>query len=139
MSHLNADELLDQAVQAARNAYAPYSAFRVGAVVLTEAGTVATGCNVENASFPVGVCAERNAIAAAVMAEGPSMRLATVAIAALDPTGEPIACAPCGACRQAILEFGAKARVIFQSGEGMADVTADALLPGAFSFAPPGS
>ena len=131
----SASDLLDRAVLSARNAYAPYSAFRVGAVALTEAGTVATGCNVENASFPVGVCAERNAIAAAVMAEGPGMRLAAVAIAALDPKGEPIACAPCGACRQTILEFGPKARVIFRSGDAVTEVFAEALLPGAFSFA----
>jgi len=137
VSYPKPGDLLDRAVEAARHAYAPYSAFRVGAVVLTEAGTVASGCNVENASFPVGICAERNAIAAAVMAEGPSMRLATVAIAALDPTGEPIACAPCGACRQAILEFGPKSRVIFHSGSGVAEIAAEALLPGAFSFAPP--
>ncbi len=136
VSYPQPGDLLGRAAEAARNAYAPYSAFRVGAVVLTEAGTVATGCNVENASFPVSICAERNAIAAAVTAEGPSMRLATVAIAALDPTGEPIACAPCGACRQAILEFGPNARVIFRSGTGVAEVSADELIPGAFSFAP---
>jgi cytidine deaminase len=127
--------LLEQAAQAARNAYAPYSGFRVGAVVITTAGNTHIGCNVENASFPVGGCAERHAIAGAVAAEGQGMRLASIAIAALDPLGEPIACAPCGACRQAILEFGAEAEVIFRtSGDAVAVVTATALLPGAFSF-----
>jgi cytidine deaminase len=127
--------LLEQAAQAARNAYAPYSGFRVGAVVVTAAGNTQIGCNVENASFPVGGCAERHAIAAAVAAEGQEMRIVSVAIAALDLLGEPIACAPCGACRQAILEFGAEAGVIFRtSGDSVAVVTATALLPGAFSF-----
>jgi cytidine deaminase len=130
-------ELVERAAEAARSAYAPYSAFRVGAALLTKAGAVVTGCNVENASFPVGGCAERHAIAAAVMGEGPEMRLAAIAVVALDPLGEPVACAPCGACRQAILEFGADARVIFLAGQdGMVEVAAAELLPGAFSFAP---
>lgn len=133
---VSAPELVEHAAAAAGKAYAPYSAFRVGAAVLTEAGAVVTGCNVENASYPVGVCAERNAIAAAVMAEGPEMRLAAIAVVAQGPTGEPISCAPCGACRQAIIEFGPAARVIFDSGDGMIETDATRLLPGAFSFAP---
>ena len=132
----SASDLLNRAAGSALRAYAPYSAFRVGAAVLTEAGTIVTGCNVENSSFPVGCCAERNAIAAAVMAEGPEMRIAAVAIAALDPIGDPVACAPCGACRQAIFEFGSKARVIFRSDDQTIEVGAEALLPGAFSFDP---
>jgi cytidine deaminase len=128
-----------RAEQAARNAYAPYSAFRVGAAVRTDAGAVYIGCNVENSAFPVGGCAERHAIAAAVVAEGHAMRLAAIAVVALDPTGEPVPCAPCGACRQAILEFGPDARVIFRTGEAdpVVTVTAAELLPGAFSFKAP--
>jgi cytidine deaminase len=128
-----------RAGQVARNAYAPYSAFRVGAAVSTEAGSIHVGCNVENSAFPVGCCAERHAIAAAVAAEGPTMRLAAIAIVALDPAGEPVPCAPCGACRQAILEFGPSAQVIFRTGETdpMVTVTAEELLPGAFSFKTP--
>lgn len=124
-----------RAAQAARNAYAPYSAFRVGAAVRTEAGAVYVGCNVENSAFPVGGCAEKHAIAAAVVAEGHAMRLTAVAVVALDPSGEPVPCAPCGSCRQAIIEFGESAEVIFRGGnDAIVTVTADALLPGAFSF-----
>jgi cytidine deaminase len=127
-----------RAEQAAGNAYAPYSAFRVGAAVLTETGAVYVGCNVENSAFPVGGCAERHAIAAAVVAEGHAMRLSAIAVVALDPAGEPVPCAPCGSCRQAILEFGPGAQVIFRTGEAdpVVTVTAEELLPGAFSFKP---
>ena len=125
-----------RAEQAARNAFAPYSAFRVGAAVSTEAGGTYIGCNVENSAFPVGGCAERHAIAAAVVAEGHMMRLSAIAVVALDPSGEPGPCAPCGACRQAILEFGPAAQVIFRTdaADPVVTVTAEALLPGAFSF-----
>jgi cytidine deaminase len=135
--------LRERALLAALKAYAPYSAFRVGAAVQTAGGAIYAGCNVENASFPVGGCAERHAIAAAVAAEGPGMRLAAIAVAALDPLGDEAVCAPCGACRQAILEFGGDAQVIFRAGNaddeaslgaGIASVTAASLLPGAFSF-----
>ncbi len=126
-----------EADRAASRAYARYSAFRVGAAVLTEAGGVFLGCNVENAAFPVGGCAERHAIAAAIVGEGHGMRIAAIAVVALDPAGDAVACAPCGACRQAIIEFGPKARVIFRPGhEGFAEASAETLLPGAFSFRP---
>jgi cytidine deaminase len=120
----------------ALNAYAPYSAFRVGAALLTEAGGIHVGCNVENSAFPVGGCAERHAIAAAVAAEGRSMRLKAIAVVALDPAGEQVPCAPCGACRQAIIEFGPRAEAVFQAAAGgdPVRVEAQSLLPGAFSF-----
>src|ERR1700744_4392266 len=102
-------DLIARATETARRAYAPYSAFHVGAAVETEAGGVFAGCNVENAAYPTGGCAERHAIAAAVAAEGPEMRLKAVAVVALDPIGVPVPCAPCGSCRQAIVEFGPKA------------------------------
>lgn len=130
-------DLADAAARVALNAYAPYSGFRVGAALLTETGGVHVGCNVENGSFPVGGCAERHAIAAAIAAEGSAMRIAAIAVIALAPTGEPVACAPCGACRQAIIELGPKAEVTFRAGDALATVRADALLPGAFSFSPP--
>jgi cytidine deaminase len=135
MKHPGDADLSILAERAAHKAYAPYSGFRVGAALITAGGATYAGCNVENASFPVGCCAERNAIAAAVAAEGPQMRLAAIAVAALDPTGEAVACAPCGACRQAILEFGPSARVTFRTGnEDEVTVEAQALLPGAFTF-----
>jgi cytidine deaminase len=127
--------LIAEAERAAHNAYAPYSAFRVGAALRTANGGAYVGCNVENASFPVGGCAERHAIAAAISAEGPETRIAAIAIVALTPVGDAVACAPCGACRQAILEFGPEALVIFRAGEDhIAAVSADGLLPGAFRF-----
>ncbi len=136
------------ATRAALKAYAPYSAFRVGAALRTVGGATYIGCNVENAAFPVGGCAERHAIAAAVAAEGPDMRLAAIAVVALDPLGDEAVCAPCGACRQAILEFGGDAWVIFRAAhgegalsidDGIVGVGAASLLPGAFSFRPSGS
>ncbi len=132
------DSLSALAAKVALNAYAPYSAFRVGAALKTEAGAIFAGCNVENSAFPVGGCAERHAIAAAIAAEGHGMRLSAIAVVALDPVGEPVPCAPCGACRQAIIEFGPKAEVIFRTGDGDSVVTvaAETLLPGAFSFTP---
>jgi cytidine deaminase len=133
--------LIERARQAARNAYAPYSAFHVGAALKTESGAVYIGCNVENSAFPVGGCAERHAIAAAVAAEGHTMRLKAIAVVALDPIGAPVPCAPCGACRQAIIEFGPDAQVTFLTEDPAGNdttvtVVAEALLPGAFSFKP---
>jgi cytidine deaminase len=133
--------LVERAEQVARNAYAPYSAFHVGAALKTEAGGVYIGCNVENSAFPVGGCAERHAIAAAVAAEGHEMRLKAIAVVALDPIGLPVPCAPCGACRQAIIEFGPAAQVTFMTedatgGDIAVTVAAETLLPGAFSFRP---
>ena len=128
------DDLLAQARTARDRAYAPYSNFLVGAAIRTEAGNVYTGVNVENVSYPVGVCAERNAIGAAILAEGPAMRLSAVAVSARGPDGRDAPCTPCGACRQAIAEFG-DARVVFLDTEAaIRTVTIDALLPAGFTF-----
>lgn len=137
MSDIDPLVLLGRAERSAHNAYAPYSGFRVGAAVLTTSGAVVTGCNVENASYPVGGCAERHAIAAAVAGEGPMMRIAAIAVVALDLVGDFVACAPCGACRQAIIEFGPDAKVLFRTDAGVVTpVKAADLLPGAFAFDP---
>ena len=117
--------LLELAEQAGQNAYAPYSRLQVGAAVLTEAGGRYSGCNVENAAYPSGGCAEQHAIAAAVRAEGPGMRLAAVAISARDGRGESIAIPPCGACRQRIAEFGEVVEIAFAGGDG--DVVSSSL------------
>lgn len=121
--------LYDTAREASQRAYAPYSRFRVGAAVRTVAGGVFPGCNVENASYGLAVCAERSAIFAAVAAEGPGMRLEAVAVFA-DARTVP----PCGACRQVIAEFGPEARVVFRSGGEPVTARADALLPGRFEL-----
>ena len=104
--------LVAAARAALANAYAPYSGFRVGAAVAGASGAIHAGCNVENASYPVSLCAERGAIAAAVAAG--EHRLAAVAI--VTASGDP--CPPCGMCRQALAEFGPDMLVILVSSDG---------------------
>lgn len=96
--------LVRAARAARRRAYAPYSRFPVGAAVLASSGAVIAGCNVENASYGLSICAERAAIHRAV-AEG-HRRLRAVAVAAADGTGQ--GAMPCGACRQVMHEFGVR-------------------------------
>lgn len=96
---MSADALILAAYQAASLSYAPYSKFHVGAALMAEDGQVFTGCNVENASYGLSVCAERVAIAKAV-SEG-VQRFSAIAIVAK----EKAPCVPCGACRQVMNEF----------------------------------
>lgn len=129
------DVLRSLALHAAQQAYAPYSKLRVGAALRSAAGHAYTGCNVENASYTLGNCAERAAIAAAVQAEGPAFRLAAIAVTAFDRTGNPLPISPCGGCRQALVEFGEHATVSFRQPDGQwLDIAAGALLPHRFSF-----
>ena len=121
------DELLEAAKAASLQAYCPYSKFRVGAAVRMKSGRIFTGCNVENASYGLTICAERNAIFSAVV-QG-EMEIESLAI--YTPTPAPTA--PCGACRQVINEFGPGA-TIFSACDGP-DITATGLwelLPEAF-------
>ncbi len=112
---------------AARASYSPYSKFPVGAAVLTASGKIFTGCNVENASYPLCNCAERTAIFSAA-ATGERVLTAVVVYT---PTATPSS--PCGACRQVINEFGPGAIVISVcDGESKIETTLDALLPAAF-------
>lgn len=97
------DALLAAALSARVRAYAPYSGYRVGAAILDETGRIAAGCNVENAAYPVGTCAEAGAVAA--MVAGGGTRIAAILIVAEGPT----LVTPCGACRQRIREFAADA------------------------------
>lgn len=92
-------ELLAAAREAQASAYAPYSNFPVGAAVLLSDGTIYRGCNIENASFGLTICAERVAVFGAI-SDG-RMDIAAVAVV----TGSPKMCKPCGACRQVIAEF----------------------------------
>ena len=111
--------------------YAPYSRFPVGAAVLTEKGNIFSGCNVENVSFGLTICAERNAIAAAIAAEGgDTMKIKAIAIVNAQNTS----CSPCGACRQVIWEFGRNAIVIFQGDRGKQILSIEELLPAGFSW-----
>ncbi len=91
--------LVPRAVEASGNAYAPFSKFQVGAAIVVEDGSVFVGCNVENSSYGLTLCAERNAIFAAVAAG--HRKLKAVAVVA---KGDPLPW-PCGACRQVIAEF----------------------------------
>jgi cytidine deaminase len=122
--------LLDRARAMLDRAYAPYSKFHVGAAVITEAGNIYTGCNIENASYGVTNCAERTAIFSAVAAEGPSMKLRAVVVV----NSAAMPCSPCGACRQVIYEFGPSATVIYQGNGSLAEATAEQLLPAGFHF-----
>ena len=122
------ERLLSAARMAMTNAYAPYSKFRVGAAILTSAGEVFLGCNVENASYGMTNCAERTAIFAAVAEQGPEMEI--VAVAVTNDHGVP--CSPCGACRQVIYEFGPDAVIFFQGKKGWKENAITDLLPEGF-------
>ncbi|WP_019503980.1 cytidine deaminase [Pleurocapsa sp. PCC 7319] len=124
-------KLIQVATQAVSKAYAPYSQFRVGAAVLTETGKIFAGCNVENASYGLSMCAERNAIANAIMGErSDTIRVRAIAIV----NSQNVPCSPCGACRQVIWEFGQEAQVIFLGKQGWQDSTIEELLPEGFSL-----
>ena len=97
---------------AMRHAYAPYSSFRVGAALRTSDGAIIAGCNVENASYPAGCCAERGALAAAVAAGHQRFTHVVVLTEAEKPTP------PCGICRQALLEFSPSMQVISLTTSG---------------------
>ena len=131
LTKLQQQQLIDTANQALASAYAPYSQFRVGAAVLTATGQVFAGCNVENASYGLSMCAERNAIANAIMIEG-SDTINIKAIAIVNSQNVP--CSPCGACRQVIWEFGKEAQVIFLGNQGWQNSTIGKLLPEGFSL-----
>jgi len=105
-------ELIEAAKKAASRAYAPYSRFRVGAALLTKSGKVFAGCNVENASYGLTICAERSAIFSAIAAGEREF----VRMVIFTPT-EPLT-GPCGACRQVMAEFAPNLRVILVNRSG---------------------
>ncbi|WP_100657133.1 cytidine deaminase [Alteromonas flava] len=122
--------LLNTALRVQKNAYAPYSNFKVGAALLANNGKVYVGCNVENAAYPLGTCAEAGAISA-MIADGGT---AIVEIIIVGPGDEP--CYPCGGCRQKIAEFSeATTKVVMQTGqEDVTAMTIAELLPAAFKL-----
>ncbi|MGH3106151.1 MAG: cytidine deaminase [Rubrobacteraceae bacterium] len=123
------DAVMDAARDASRNAYAPYSNFRVGAAILTEGGQIHAGCNVENVSYGLAICAERNAAAAMAFANPGDREIRLVAV--FSPDAAP--CFPCGACRQVLREFGCK-EVVVEEAAGLRSYPFDEILP--YSFGP---
>ena len=120
------DELIRRARDVRRHAHAPYSGFRVGAALMASDGSIHVGCNVENASYGLTLCAERNALGAAV--SGGHRQFRALALSAESGSPAP----PCGACRQALAEFSRVLPVISESPGGVAKWTLEALLPEPF-------
>ena len=124
---MDLDAVMDAARDASSNAYAPYSNFRVGAAILTEGGQIHAGCNVENASYGLAICAERNAAATMAFANPGDREIRLVAV--YSPDASP--CFPCGACRQVLREFGCK-EVIVEEASGLRRYPFEEILPHAF-------
>ena len=125
------DPLIDAALAARRQAYAPYSRFQVGAALRCADGSLHAGCNVENAAYPQGSCAEAGAISAMVLAGGRQIAELVVAAAGARP------CTPCGGCRQKIREFGGPEAAIVmvdEHGTPLLRSTLAELLPHAFGL-----
>ena len=122
-------DLLGQARRVAEMAYSPYSEAKVGCALVTESGQVHLGCNVENASYGLTMCAERVAIGKAIADEGPAMRWTQLAVVALG-----LEFPPCGACRQVLAEFAADgAKVIFLAQGQPISMRMTDLLPASFT------
>jgi len=121
-------ELVRLAVEARNRAYAPYSTHPVGATLITDTGRIFSGCNVENAAYPLGSCAEQSAISA--MVHGGEKRIAAMVV--VGPTDAP--CPPCGGCRQRIREFAGPDTVIHLCNENavLQTMTMEQLLPESF-------
>jgi len=125
---MNETKLIEKAIEAMNKAYAPYSNFKVGAVLLTKSGRIFTGCNVENASFGLSICAERVAIFSAVSAgELQFEKLVVVA-----NTDSPVS--PCGACRQVMSEFGDFEVLLVNTRGEVVRTRVSELLPRAFKL-----
>ena len=131
MSNPTPQELLALAAQSAQRAYAPYSHFRVGAAVLAE-GEIFLGANVENDAYSLALCAERAALAAAIVAG--KRQISAIAIACIDapPESDLRGRVPCGACRQWLSELAPQAKIYLLGSEQ--EFSADQLLPWAFRW-----
>jgi cytidine deaminase len=120
--------LRERAFAAMERAYAPYSNFRVGAALLATDGSVTEGCNVENAAYPAGICAERSAVSAAIARGNRGFEAVLIATEADEPTP------PCGICRQVLEEFSPKMLVLSVTRDGREGRwTLEDLLPKAFT------
>ncbi len=123
-------QLREQAIKASKQAYAPYSQIQVGAALLANDGNIYLGCNVENASYGLTVCAERSAVSAAMQAISDNRESLIRAIYVVNNKLPEIP--PCGACRQVIFEFGKGGIVYFDGKKGMKKILIDKILPEAF-------
>ena len=119
--------VMEAARAASGRAYAPYSNFHVGAAILTKDGTIHSGSNVENASYGLSICAERNAATTMAYADPEAREIELVAV--FSPNASP--CFPCGACRQVLREFGCK-EVVVETGLGLQRYPFDQILPNSF-------
>ncbi len=129
---MDTQELYNAALDIRKRAYAPYSGYRVGAALIDESGNLHVGCNVENAAYPEGNCAETSAIAAMVANGGTRIQSIVVA-GGLDDIS---ACSPCGGCRQRIHEFAdAATRIWMVDNSGrLVELSIEQLLPGGFAL-----
>jgi cytidine deaminase len=132
---MNDEQLIQAAREVRGNAHAPYSKYYVGAAIVDDRGEMHIGCNVENAAYPEGNCAEANAIGAMVASGGKRISV----IAAVGGSEALEFCTPCGGCRQSILEFSDdNTRVILLDEEGqIQEFSIDDLLPLAFRLRKP--
>ncbi len=127
---MDLESLIDEARAVAANAYAPYSGFHVGAALLAEDGSVHVGCNVENASYGLTVCAERSAVASAVAQGARRFRAVAIVTDGERPVG------PCGACRQVLAQFAPDLVVVSETGGLRKQWTLGELLPVPFEGLP---
>jgi len=124
---LDPETVMEAARAAASRAYAPYSNFHVGAAILTGGGAIHSGSNVENASYGLSICAERNAATSMASADPEDREIELVAV--FSPNASP--CFPCGACRQVLREFSCK-EVIVEDAGGLQRYPFDQILPNSF-------
>lgn len=125
---MNSKKLMDEAVKAMENSYSPYSRFKVGAALLCRNGKIYRGCNIENSSFPAGICAERTALIKAV-SEGET-EFDAIAVAGGRNGNTDSFCFPCGICRQMLSEFcGDDFKIILYDGKNIKEFTLKELLP----------
>lgn len=124
---LDLETVMEAARAASSRAYAPYSGFQVGAAIVTSGGAIHAGSNVENASYGLSICAERNAATTMAHADPEDRHIELVAV--YSPNTSP--CFPCGACRQFLREFGCK-EVVVEDGSGLRRYPFEEMLPNSF-------
>ena len=124
---MDLENVMETAREASNRAYAPYSNFHVGAAILTAGGSLYSGSNVENASYGLSICAERNAATTMAFADPEDRQIELVAV--YSPDASP--CFPCGACRQFLREFGCK-QVVVEDGSGLRRYSFVQMLPNSF-------